>query len=214
VPRPTPAGPDHPGDPREGLRWEDRPHLVVPGLVPADAGDGPELRKESWTVRVHGELAAIEPLDASVAAGDDREALCVSGDSETQGTREGTEVLKSGWYGLGHRASWSNSRISLRVADGLPAPRWGGRFFRSAVLEVAGEGVDDPTGRRMSVDRLPRAPAEPVAAWPEVGTVVSRGGFDRRLTIRLKIHEVRVLADIGDDRVGEESGEVFDELGW
>jgi hypothetical protein len=46
-----------------------------------------------------------------------------------------------------------------------------------------------------------------------VGTDVSRGGFDRRLEIRLQVREVRVLPDVGDDRVGEESGEVFDELG-
>jgi hypothetical protein len=46
-----------------------------------------------------------------------------------------------------------------------------------------------------------------------VGTVGSRGGFNRRLTIRLKIQKVRVLADVRDERVSEEPGKVFDELG-
>jgi hypothetical protein len=31
--------------------------------------------------------------------------------------------------------------------------------------------------------------------------------------LRLQFREVGKLTDIGDDRVGEESGEVFDELG-
>jgi hypothetical protein len=46
------------------------------------------------------------------------------------------------------------------------------------------------------------------------GSVESPGGFNRRLTLRLKIREVRVLTDVGDEGVGEESGEVLDELGW
>ena len=45
-------------------------------------------------------------------------------------------------------------------------------------------------------------------------TVVSRGGFDRRLTLRLKIREVRVLTDVGDDGLGEEASEVLDEFWW
>ena len=42
----------------------------------------------------------------------------------------------------------------------------------------------------------------------------SRGGFDRRLEIRLKSCEVRILADVGDQGVGEQPGEVLDESGW
>ena len=80
---PAPAfGPDHCRHLLERLGREDRPHLLVPGLVPANAGDRPDFREEAWAVRVHGELAAVEPLDASVAPGDYGEALGIMCDAE------------------------------------------------------------------------------------------------------------------------------------
>ena len=66
---------------------------------------------------------------------------------------------------------------------------------------------------RVSIGCRVLLPSPSPPGWG-VATVVSRGGFDRRLTFRLKFREVRVLADVSDERVGEESGEVFDELSW
>jgi hypothetical protein len=81
----------------------------VAGLVPAGIGDRPDLREEAGMVAVHGELSPIEPLDLPVASGSDRETLGVGGNPEPQWTRECAELLKCGWYALGHRASLSNS---------------------------------------------------------------------------------------------------------
>jgi len=72
---------------------------VIAGLVPLDAGDGPELLEEPGTVGVDGEgelaghwaepakasravLAIAVPLDLPVAPRDDRKALGVSLDLE------------------------------------------------------------------------------------------------------------------------------------
>src|SRR5262245_14628219 len=65
---------------------------------------------------------------------------------------------------------------------------------------------------RLSIGRRVLRPC-PSPPGRRVGTVESRGGFDRRLTLRLRIREVRILTDVEDDRVGEEAGEVFDKLG-
>jgi hypothetical protein len=43
-------------------------------------------------------------------------------------------------------------------------------------------------------------------------TVESRGGLDRGLTLHLQFREVRILADVGDQRISEESGQGVDEL--
>jgi hypothetical protein len=65
-------------------------------LVAADAGDGPELGEEAGAGTVHGEVLPVEPLDAAVAPGDDREPLPIVGDPETEWTPEATELLKGG----------------------------------------------------------------------------------------------------------------------
>jgi len=44
-------------------------------------------------------------------------------------------------------------------------------------------------------------------------TVVSRGGLARDLLIRLQIREVRILANVGDDRLREKAGEILDQIG-
>jgi hypothetical protein len=67
---PTPAppfGPDHGRHLLKGLGREDCPHLLVAGLLPTNAWDGPDLSKEARTVRVYGEVPPIEPLDSPVA---------------------------------------------------------------------------------------------------------------------------------------------------
>ena len=94
--RALPPGSDDPGHLLERLGREDGPHLLVAGLVPANAGDRPDLREESRAVTVHGELAPVEPLDAAVTSGDGREALGVLDDPEPQRTREFSELLKPG----------------------------------------------------------------------------------------------------------------------
>jgi hypothetical protein len=143
-PSPPPAaparGPDHGGHLLERLGREGRPHLVIAGLVPANAGDGPDLEEESWAVRVHGELALIEPLDASVAPGDDREAFGVLCHAETEWSREGTEVLKSGWYGLGHRPPYLTRDCFAGQQTGFGRLA-GGRRFWGCRLEESGEGA-------------------------------------------------------------------------
>src|SRR5262245_42681655 len=60
---------------------------------------------------------------------------------------------------------------------------------------------------RLSIGRRVLRPC-PSPPGRRVGTVESRGGFNRRLALRLKIREVRILTDVGDDRIGEEAGEV------
>jgi hypothetical protein len=71
-----------PGHLLEGLGREDRPHRLVAGLVPADAGDRPHLREEARVVGVNGEVSSIEPLDQPVPSEENhREALWVDGDS-------------------------------------------------------------------------------------------------------------------------------------
>ena len=85
-PSPTPSAPtlgaDHGGDLLEGLWREGRPHLVVSGLVPTDAGDRPDLGEEAGTVRVHGERPSVEPLDPAIAARDKRITLGVLFETE------------------------------------------------------------------------------------------------------------------------------------
>src|SRR5262245_46269582 len=63
---------------------------VVPRLVPADAGDRPELRKDPGVVRVHGKVPPVEPFDPAVATGGHWEALAVCGNPDTQLTHERT----------------------------------------------------------------------------------------------------------------------------
>jgi len=72
---------------------------MIPGLVPPDAGDGPELLEEAGAVSVDGQgelagqwaepakasravLAIAVPFDLPVAPRDDRKALGVSLDLE------------------------------------------------------------------------------------------------------------------------------------
>jgi hypothetical protein len=63
---------------------------------------------------------------------------------------------------------------------------------------------------RESIGRRVLLPSPSPPAW-RVRTVQSRGGLNRRLVIRLQFCEVRVLVDVGDEGVGEESGEVWHE---
>jgi hypothetical protein len=91
-----PFGTDHSGDLREGLGWEGCPHFVVSGLVPFNAGDRPDLREEAWMVAVHCKIATVEPLDLSIAPGDDREPLGISRDSQPKGSGEVSKVMERG----------------------------------------------------------------------------------------------------------------------
>jgi hypothetical protein len=92
---PAPAlGSDHGRHLIEGLGREDRPHLMVAGLVPTNAGDRPDLREEPWAGCVDSEVLSVEPLDLSVTAGDHREILGISRDTQAQGSRELSKVIE------------------------------------------------------------------------------------------------------------------------
>jgi hypothetical protein len=99
-------------------------------------------------------------------------------------------------------------------ADGLPSRESGAQFFGVGRGRLAG-GCE----RRNFPRTAPWAVAT-VGAWTATLFSVServvyggsRGGFDRWLTLRLQFCEVRVPADVGDTRVREESGEVFNEV--
>jgi hypothetical protein len=77
----------------ERLRREHRAHLRVPALVPADAGDRPQPREQTLTVRVDGDVFVIEPLDPAVAAWDHREAFEVELDAEATWLRQRANAL-------------------------------------------------------------------------------------------------------------------------
>src|SRR2546427_9134420 len=86
-------GPDHSSHLLEGLDREHGPHLRVARLVAPHAGDRPQLSEQAGAVAVDGEFAAIEPLDAALAAWDDREAFDVRLHSEPIRRRERAELL-------------------------------------------------------------------------------------------------------------------------
>src|SRR5437764_11638461 len=87
------VGSDRPGHLVERLDREHGRHLRVARLVPLHARDRPQLSEQAGPVAVDGEVAAIEPLDAAVAAGDDREPLGVGADPEPIRFRECPELL-------------------------------------------------------------------------------------------------------------------------
>jgi hypothetical protein len=59
---------------------------------------------------------------------------------------------------------------------------------------------------------LSRTSCATCRCWSRLPTVVSPGGFDRRIVICLDLCEVRELADVGDEGRGEERRELLDQL--
>ena len=92
-------GPDDPGHLLERLRREDRPHLLVAGLVPADAGlDGPGLSRPvfiwQYPSSAHRLATATAALRATHASSPPAEAAAGPGGDRREAPRHDTPVCQ------------------------------------------------------------------------------------------------------------------------